>query len=187
MHCSISTADGLALTAQAVCRLFKEFDLRPIAAASLGQVHRAVLWDGRTVAVKVQRPGLKGLFDIDLAALRQIAVALDAQDATRDFVSIYNECAEVLYKEIDYVQEVRHTSPPPTTAAAATPAAKSCLVRTLALAPSTAGRWQGLLLCLHQTHRVVFLYPVSEDHAARALRPAGDGRTYGDASPTPAH
>lgn len=88
-------------------RLFKEFSAQPIAAASLGQVHKAVLWDGRTVAVKVQRPGLKGLFDIDLAALRQIAAALDAQDATRDFVSIYGECAEVLYQEIDYVQEAR--------------------------------------------------------------------------------
>lgn len=81
--------------------------MEPIAAASLGQVHRAVLWDGRTVAVKVQRPGLKALFDIDLAALRQIAAALDAQDSTRDFLSIYDECADVLYQEIDYVQEVR--------------------------------------------------------------------------------
>ena len=78
----------------------------PIAAASLGQVHRAVLWDGHTVAVKVQRPGLKALFDIDLAALKQIAAALDAQDETRDFLSIYQECADVLYQEIDYVQEV---------------------------------------------------------------------------------
>ena len=79
-------------------------------------MHRARLWDGRTVAVKVQRPGLKALFDIDLAALRQIAAALDAQDESRDFLSIYSECADVLYKEIDYVQEAR---PPPCPPAAA--------------------------------------------------------------------
>eukprot|EP00892_Ulva_mutabilis_P007418 jgi/Ulvmu1/5048/UM021_0065.1 len=90
--------------------LFKEFNVEPLAAASLGQVHRAVLWDGRTVAVKVQRPGLKALFDIDLAALRQIAAALDAQDETRDFVSIYDECADVLYQEIDYLQEGRNAA-----------------------------------------------------------------------------
>ncbi|MBA0791032.1 hypothetical protein Gohar_015636 [Gossypium harknessii] len=46
--------------------LFKEFEDQPIAAASLGQVHRAVLHNGEKVVVKVQRPGLKKLFDIDL-------------------------------------------------------------------------------------------------------------------------
>ncbi|RZS21700.1 hypothetical protein BHM03_00054373, partial [Ensete ventricosum] len=52
--------------------LFKEFEDRPIAAASLGQVfdttvHRAVLHSGERVVVKVQRPGLKKLFDIDFS------------------------------------------------------------------------------------------------------------------------
>ncbi|KAE9457835.1 hypothetical protein C3L33_10267, partial [Rhododendron williamsianum] len=46
--------------------LFKEFEDQPIAAASLGQVHRAILHNGEKVVVKVQRPGLKKLFDIDL-------------------------------------------------------------------------------------------------------------------------
>ncbi|RWW27360.1 hypothetical protein BHE74_00011566 [Ensete ventricosum] len=47
--------------------LFKDFEDRPIAAASLGQVHRAILHSGERVAVKIQRPGLKKLFDIDLS------------------------------------------------------------------------------------------------------------------------
>ncbi|KAH7576605.1 hypothetical protein JRO89_XS01G0116800 [Xanthoceras sorbifolium] len=47
-------------------QLFKTFEERPIAAASLGQVHRAILHNGEKVVVKVQRPGLKKLFDIDL-------------------------------------------------------------------------------------------------------------------------
>ena len=49
--------------------VFERFDRDPIAAASLGQVHRARL-KGREVVVKVQRPGLKALFDIDLKNLR---------------------------------------------------------------------------------------------------------------------
>lgn len=48
---------------------FEEFEMQPIAAASLGQVHRARL-NGRRVVVKVQRPGLRELFEIDLKNLR---------------------------------------------------------------------------------------------------------------------
>ena len=44
------------------------------------QVHRAVLWTGEEVVVKVQRPGLKQLFDIDLNNLRILAEQLDKQD-----------------------------------------------------------------------------------------------------------
>ncbi len=48
---------------------FEEFERAPIAAASLGQVHRA-RWNGKRVVVKVQRPGLRELFEIDLKNLR---------------------------------------------------------------------------------------------------------------------
>ncbi|KAF3784114.1 Uncharacterized protein EJ110_NYTH15564 [Nymphaea thermarum] len=86
--------------------LFDKFDYEPIAAASLGQVHRARL-RGQEVVVKVQRPGLKDLFDIDLKNLRVIAEYLQKVDpksdgAKRDWVAIYDECATVLYQEIDY-------------------------------------------------------------------------------------
>ncbi|PKA51584.1 putative aarF domain-containing protein kinase [Apostasia shenzhenica] len=89
--------------------IFERFDYEPIAAASLGQVHRATL-KGQEVVVKVQRPGLKDLFDIDLKNLRVIAEYLQKVDpksdgAKRDWVAIYDECASVLYQEIDYTKE----------------------------------------------------------------------------------
>ncbi|MCO5548595.1 hypothetical protein L7F22_002055 [Adiantum nelumboides] len=92
-----------------VGQIFDQFDPDPIAAASLGQVHRAVL-RGEEVVVKVQRPGLKELFDIDLKNLRVIAENLQKLDpksdgAKRDWVAIYDECAAVLYQEIDYNKE----------------------------------------------------------------------------------
>ncbi|XP_058786589.1 protein ACTIVITY OF BC1 COMPLEX KINASE 8, chloroplastic isoform X1 [Vicia villosa] len=93
----------------AVGDVFDQFDYEPIAAASLGQVHRARL-KGQEVVVKVQRPGLKDLFDIDLKNLRVIAEYLQKIDpksdgAKRDWVAIYDECASVLYQEIDYTKE----------------------------------------------------------------------------------
>jgi len=88
---------------------YSEFERQPIAAASLGQVHRAV-WNGRRVIVKVQRPGLRELFEIDLKNLRVIAQWLQKLDpktdgAARDWVAIYDECRTVLYQEIDYTNE----------------------------------------------------------------------------------
>ncbi|KAJ8458290.1 hypothetical protein OPV22_031216 [Ensete ventricosum] len=89
--------------------IFGRFDYEPIAAASLGQVHRASL-NGQEVVIKVQRPALKELFDIDLKNLRVIAEYLQKVDpksdgARRDWVAIYDECASVLYQEIDYTKE----------------------------------------------------------------------------------
>ncbi|KAL7216455.1 hypothetical protein ACSBR1_028403 [Camellia fascicularis] len=89
--------------------LFKEFEDQPIAAASLGQVHRAVLHNGEKVVVKVQRPGLKKLFDIDLRNLKLIAEYFQKSESlggpTRDWIGIYEECAKILYEEIDYINE----------------------------------------------------------------------------------
>ena len=62
---------------------------------------------GETVVVKVQRPGLKALFDIDLKNIRVLAQWLQKLDpqsdgAARDWVAIYDECSRILYQEIDY-------------------------------------------------------------------------------------
>ncbi|KZV32824.1 hypothetical protein F511_24070 [Dorcoceras hygrometricum] len=89
--------------------LFREFEELPIAAASLGQVHRAILHNGEKVVVKVQRPGLKKLFDIDLRNLKLVAEYFQVSETlggpTRDWVGIYDECAKILYEEIDYINE----------------------------------------------------------------------------------
>ncbi|EXB98268.1 hypothetical protein L484_014252 [Morus notabilis] len=89
--------------------LFKEFEEQPIAAASLGQVHRAILHNGEKVVVKVQRPGLKKLFDIDLRNLKLIAEYFQRSETfggpTRDWIGIYEECSTILYQEIDYINE----------------------------------------------------------------------------------
>ena len=87
---------------------FASIEPEPFSAASLGQVHLARLKkDNQQVVIKVQRPGLKSLFDVDLKNLRVLAKWLQAADpktdgAARDWVAIYDECARILYDEIDY-------------------------------------------------------------------------------------
>ncbi len=66
-----------------VGEVFEEFSPEPIAAASLGQVHLAKL-RGQKVVVKIQRPGLKELFDIDLKNVRALAVWLQKADPKTD-------------------------------------------------------------------------------------------------------
>ncbi|CAI7876984.1 unnamed protein product [Closterium sp. NIES-53] len=97
---------------QPLGELFREFEETPIAAASLGQVHRAVLHSGEVVVVKVQRPALKQLFDIDLENMRLVCEYFQNSEnlggPTRDWVGIYEECCTVLYQEIDYLNEGRN-------------------------------------------------------------------------------
>lgn len=89
--------------------VFQNFSAEPLAAASLGQVHTAT-YKGKKVAIKVQRAGLKELFDVDLKNLKKLAELLDKFDpktdgADRDWVSIYEESERLLYLEIDYLNE----------------------------------------------------------------------------------
>ena len=93
--------------------IFTDFSDEPLKAASLGQVHTA-MYKGQKVAIKVQRAGLKELFDIDLKNLRVLAVLLDKFDpksdgADRDWVKIYEESERLLYLEIDYLNEADNT------------------------------------------------------------------------------
>jgi len=91
--------------------LYRSFDPLPIAAASLGQVHRAQLHSGEEVVVKVQRPGLVKLFQIDLAILKNIARYFQNHPdwgRGRDWLGIYEECYRILYQEIDYLNEGRN-------------------------------------------------------------------------------
>nr|WP_232214634.1 AarF/ABC1/UbiB kinase family protein [Rubidibacter lacunae] len=91
--------------------LFRSFDPMPLAAASLGQVHRAQLHTGEEVVVKVQRPGLKQLFSIDLAILKYIAHYFQNHPRWgegRDWLGIYDECCRILWQEADYLNEGRN-------------------------------------------------------------------------------
>jgi len=91
--------------------LYHNFDPIPIAAASLGQVHRAQLHSGEEVVVKVQRPGLVKLFQIDLAILKGITRYFQNHPdwgRGRDWLGIYDECCKILYEEIDYLNEGRN-------------------------------------------------------------------------------
>ena len=91
--------------------LYGHFDPVPLAAASLGQVHRAQLRTGEDVVVKVQRPGLKKLFAIDLEILKGITRYFQSHPdwgQGRDWMGIYDECCKTLWEEIDYLNEGRN-------------------------------------------------------------------------------
>lgn len=96
---------------KSIAELYRHFDPIPIAAASLGQVHRAELHSGEAVVVKVQRPGLLKLFAIDLGILKQIANYYQnhpKHGKNRDWMGIYDECQRILYQEADYLNEGRN-------------------------------------------------------------------------------
>ena len=96
--------------------VYDDFQDEALAAASLGQVHLAKLKKtGEQVIVKIQRPGLKEIFDIDLKNLRVIAQWLQKVDpktdgAARDWVAIFDETARVLYDEVDYKNEAKNAT-----------------------------------------------------------------------------
>jgi ubiquinone biosynthesis protein len=95
----------------AVEDLYASFDDVPIASASIGQVHRATLNDGREVVVKVQRPGIEEVVEADLDLLLRQARFLENRSATmRDYnlVAIGEEMARSLCEELDYQIEGRN-------------------------------------------------------------------------------
>ena len=90
---------------------FSTFDSEPIAAASLGQVHRAALRDGRLVAVKVQRPGIRAQIVDDMDAIERIAEFADAHTQTGrryGFADMVGEFRRSLMAELDYRQEANN-------------------------------------------------------------------------------
>ena len=96
---------------KSIAQLFASFDPIPLAAASLGQVHKAKLTSGEEVVVKIQRPGLKKLFTIDLAILQKITQYFQNHPKWgkgRDWNGIYDECCKILWLEADYLHEGRN-------------------------------------------------------------------------------
>ena len=99
--------DDVHETSTKHARVFASFDREPVAAASLAQVHRAVTADGDEVAVKVQRPGLRRQFDVDLATMRLITSAVTVAFPSFDFTFLVPEFAERLTRELDFELEGR--------------------------------------------------------------------------------
>lgn len=93
-------------------KAFASFDATPIAAASLGQVHRATMRDGREVVVKVQRPGVREVIEKDLEVFAEIAEFLEAHSTVAhkmNVVATVSHVRNTLLAELDYRQEARNT------------------------------------------------------------------------------
>jgi len=91
--------------------LFAQFDPEPIAAASLAQVHPAVLPDGRPVVVKVQRPGIEARIEADLAILHDLAVLLERRTELGKIYAlseVAEEFAHTIRAELDFRLEGHH-------------------------------------------------------------------------------
>jgi ubiquinone biosynthesis protein len=100
--------EDLGLT---IGQLFAEFDEKPIAAASIGQVHRATLPNGKQVAVKVQRPGAPRQIEADVALLYQAAKIAKERVRALDFIDAHqlvDEFARSIRQELDYRLEARN-------------------------------------------------------------------------------
>lgn len=87
--------------------LFRSFDMQPLAAASIGQVHRAVLHDGREVAVKIQRPGLDEIIELDMTLMRLFIDNLSHLLPPTDLPTILDEIERSVRSELDYRSEAR--------------------------------------------------------------------------------
>ena len=91
----------------------KQIDHLPIGSASLAQVHKAKLINGREVVFKVQRPNLQTLFTIDLNIMQNIASILQKNKSWskgRNWVEIAKECRKVLMKELDFNCEAQYAA-----------------------------------------------------------------------------
>src|SRR5690606_12772519 len=89
-------------------RRFAHFEHEAAAAASLGQVHRAIGLDGRKLAVKLQYPDMQSAVDADLTQLGLLFAVYKRLDPSIDTREIYAEIRERLREELDYAREAAH-------------------------------------------------------------------------------
>ena len=95
-----------------ISKAFDSFDSTPLAAASLGQAHRAVLRDGRDVVVKVQRPNVREQVKHDLEVFAEIAATIEEHsDVGRkmNLVATLEQVRMTMTNELNYLQEARNT------------------------------------------------------------------------------
>jgi len=104
--------DTVKIIGQPLNELFQSFEEKQLAAASIGQVHRAVLKDGTLVAVKVQRPGIQDTVEKDLIIMHHLADLINQKiPSLRVFniPQVVDEFEKSIRKEMDYGQEARNT------------------------------------------------------------------------------
>lgn len=89
-------------------RRFQHFDVRPFAAASIGQVHRAVLPDGRVLAIKVQYPGVRDSIDSDIDNVATLLRLPGLLPREMDLAPLMAEAKRQLHAEADYRAEALH-------------------------------------------------------------------------------
>lgn len=91
--------------------VFAQFDANPVASASIGQVHKAILKDGQMAAVKVQRSNLASLLYQDMGYMRwfaKLAIAVKLKGDWRGWLELSDEFGRTLFTEIDYIKEGRN-------------------------------------------------------------------------------
>ncbi len=94
-----------------ISEVYKEFELEPVAAASLGQVYRARLHSGEEVAVKVQRPNLEGTIKGDIVILKKVANFAERfpqLNENADWAGMLREFDQTIHEEMDYSAEGRN-------------------------------------------------------------------------------
>ncbi len=89
---------------------FLDFERTPIASASIGQVHRAVLKDETVVAVKLQRPSIDTVIQLDMRILASFLDAMKSSLPPADYETIVREVRTTISAEVDYDAERAHTS-----------------------------------------------------------------------------
>lgn len=95
-----------------VAAAFKAFDEKPLAGASIAQVHRAITKEGAVVAVKVQRPDIQPLIERDLSILLHLATLVEKHVpdlASMNPVAVVKEFSDTLIKELDFANEADNT------------------------------------------------------------------------------
>lgn len=89
-------------------RRFKSFTMTPVAAASIGQVHRAVTHDGRDLAIKIQYPGVRHSIDSDVDNVASLMRMSGMLPATLNIEPLLREAKQQLHEEADYGREARY-------------------------------------------------------------------------------
>ncbi len=96
-----------------ISKAFASFEKEPLASASIGQVHKAVMHSGRVVAVKIQRPGIRKRFIEDLDALMALSEKAEKfSETARNYAvhDVIEELRYILLKELDYTLEAQNLS-----------------------------------------------------------------------------